>query len=265
MELNLFKDHLKRLGFLFLIISFCSVGCHKEEELVTPVTPVESLGVKGNLAVKFTAHFGSELFEGAKAYAYQGKQKVMFSKVEFYLTDIQLLGTTTVKSDQAALIDLTGSTEKSKSVSLVDLPSGHYTGISFTLGVVPALNKKTPSDFQSPNPLALTGNYWDGWVSYIFTQVLGLMDPDGNGNFSSGFAILTGTDDCNQKVTIEKEITIKEGAPASLTLDVDILQYFKQGSTYYDLLSDPLGHDISDVPALKKFTEAMAKAIVLKN
>lgn len=261
MKSNLYNRWFSVL--LVCLLIFVVSGCSKDEG-GTQVSPDEILGVKGDLTVQFSARFGTEPFAAAKGYAYQGKQKVMFSKVEFYITDIQLVGTNRAASDQAGLINLTGSTEASKNISLTGLASGHYTGIEFTLGVTPALNKKSPRDFPPSNPLSLSGGFWEDWGSYIFTQILGLVDPEGSGHFTNGFAIQTGTDECSVKVTIEKDITIKESKPASITLDVDVLQFFKQGSTYYDLIADPLSHNIGDLGSLRLFAEAIAKAIVLK-
>lgn len=261
MKSNLYNQLFSVL--LLCLPIFVISGCSKDEG-GTQGPPDEILGVKGNMSIHFSARFGTEPFTAAKGYAYQGKQKVMFSKVDFFITDIQLLGTKNATSDQAGLISLTGSTEASKTISLQGLPSGHYTGIEFTLGVTPALNKKSPKDFPSSNPLSLSGGFWEDWGSYIFAQVLGLVDPEGSGQFTHGFAIQTGTDECDVRVTLEKELIIKEGKPTSINLEVDVLQFFKQGNTYYDLIADPLSHNIGDLGAMRLFAEAMAKSISLK-
>ncbi|MEP7268568.1 MAG: MbnP family protein [Saprospiraceae bacterium] len=188
--------------FFLIMLAFIFTQCHKEEGTTTLETP-DSLGIKGDLNLSFAPRFGDQAFEPVKSYTYTGKQKVMFSKVDFYITGIKLEGNKPYESDMAGLIDLTGDADK-RLISMIDIPSGNYTGITFTFGVTPILNKKSPKDFTSNNPLSFASNYWADWDSYIFSVVQGLFDENGQGNFNAGFSILTGTDDCSEKVEINR-------------------------------------------------------------
>lgn len=249
---------------MLALLIICA-SCHKEDTTsANPTVPGENLGIKGDFKINFNGKFGTDSFISVKAYNYQGVQKVMFSKLTFYITGISLLGDKIVESDKVALIDLGSPNAASKNISLTELPSGHYTGISFTLGVIPALNKKNPADFPSSNPLSLTSYYWDDWESYLFTVIQGSTDVQGKGQFNSYFAILTGANDAAKKLEFKKDITIKEGTPFHLDLDVDVLGFFKEGNTYYDLVNDPLSHNPGDIPALARFAGQMAKAFTMK-
>lgn len=238
---------------LFILLSFTIFfSCKKDE--------VES---GGTLSLQFNASYDNAPFEAVKAYAYQGKQSIKFSKFDFFITGLELTGTTSLTIDQPALIDLSNS--NTLSLNLTNVPAGNYTGIRFNIGVKPDLNKKLPKDFPSTNPLASSSHYWDTWNSYIFSKIEGVVDTGGLGKFELGFAIHTGSDACLVTYTLNKNISISDNTTSNLSFNIDVKKLFIRGNMLFDLASSPLNHNPSNIETLRSFSSKFPEALSIKN
>lgn len=243
-----------RILILFLFYSL-SISCHKSED-----------NPSGTLKLNFNGHFGTLPFNALQSYAYTGNQSIKFSKVDFYITGIQLVSSTeTIQLNQHALIDLTSSSNNTFPLTLTGIKQGEYQSIIISIGVTSDLNKKLPKDFNSADPLSSTSHYWDTWNSFIFSKMEGVLDTSGTKTYDLGFAVHTGTDQCLQSLNIQKQFSISDNAETSLNLDVDIKSVFTASGQFYDLVKSPLNHNPTNIETLKAFSERLATSIQLKN
>ena len=93
-----------------------------------------------------------------------------------------------------------------------NLAARTYQGLSFGIGVPPALNSKRPADFASSHPLSKTGYYWEPWSSFIFMKIEGRIDTIAPLDFETAFAYHTGSDPLYTLLeSNEIEIVIEDG------------------------------------------------------
>lgn len=231
-------------------------GCDKTETI-----PGDS-----RLNIVFSGRYGNLPFQALQPYAYGAPRSIKINKLDFYVTGLTLLSPSgNVEWKEAGLVDLTGGDEPARTIRLIGLRSGDYTGIRFNLGVQPDLNKKLPKDFKSDQALSSTSHYWEAWNSYIFSKIEGVLDTKGDKVYDLGFAVHTGTDTCLEQVNIVKAFTLADKQAFSLNLDVDVEQIFLRNGQYFDLENSPLNHNPSNIAALKFFAGQLAGAIQLKN
>lgn len=221
---------------------------------------------EGKMQLVFTPRFGTETFNTLQPYAYGDIQSIKFSKFDFYITGISLLSASgnTVLED-AGLIDITGSSASSATLTLDGIKAGNYTGIKFSIGVIPEWNAKDPKDFKSANPLSSTSHYWEAWDSYIFSKIEGVLDTGGAKTYDLGFAIHTGTDECLATLTVTKNFTISEDQTTGLGLDLDVRRVFQDNGQFFNLANSPLNHNPANIGVLKLFAASLAQAIQIKN
>lgn len=203
---------------------------------------------KGSLNLNFQAYIGDELMVMNKEVTYNGLP-MRISRFNFFISDITLVGAsgeskvldiasvnfTNVNDDAAAALG--------QIVSIPDVAEGNYTAIKIGVGVSADLNRMKPTDFAPGHPLSKSGDYWDGWESYIFSKTEGLMDTDGDGVFERGLAYHTGSDEVYRTNTITHEIEIKANTATDLPLKVDLLKVMNG----VDLSMDDGTHLLGDI------------------
>ncbi|HNR09120.1 MAG TPA: hypothetical protein PKM27_17500 [Saprospiraceae bacterium] len=223
-------------------------------------------GPEGKMELVFTPRFGAETFNTLQPYAYGDIQSIKLSKFDFYITGISLISASgNTLLEDAGLIDITGSSASSATLSLDGIKTGNYTGIKFSIGVIPELNAKDPKDFKSANPLSSTSHYWEAWDSYIFSKIEGVLDTGGAKTYDLGFAIHTGTDECLATLTVTKNFTISEEQTTGLGLDLDVRRVFQENGQFFNLPNSPLNHNPANIGVLKLFASNLAQAIQIKN
>lgn len=251
MALRLIPNMIKYIIFLLVVFLF---QCKTDDQLV-----------QGSASLEFNALFDNKSFEPILPYSYNGKQKIKFSKFDFFITGVEFISTNTESPSEIGLIDFTSSSLSSKKLNISRIKAGTYSGLRFAIGVKPELNKKQPKDFDSNNPLASSSHYWDAWDSYIFSKIEGVVDTAGSGTFDLGFAIHTGTNDCLAVYEISRSIEIKENLNTSFLFDLDIKKLFLRGNGVFDIISSPLNHNPANIETLKSFSSRMPGAIQIKN
>ncbi len=245
---------LSRVVMVFFVVAVLS-SCDKTDSVP-----------EGKLQLVFTPRFGTEAFNTLQPYAYGNIQSIKFSKFDFYITGITLLsaGGNTILED-AGLIDITGTNASSAALNLDGIKAGDYSGIKFSIGVIPELNVKEPKDFKSANPLSSTSHYWEAWNSYIFSKIEGVLDTSGAKTYDLGFAIHTGTDECLATLTVTKNFSITDQGTADLGLDLDVRRVFQENGVFFNLATSPLNHNPANIGVLKIFASNLAQAIQIKN
>lgn len=244
--------HSMKAVFTLSVGILCLLSCHKMK-----TTPA------GSLKLNFSGHYGPLVFHALEPYAYAGNQTIKFSKFDFYITGVQLIGSKeTTNLNQHGLIDLTGN---GSAFVLNDIAADNYHTLKLSIGVTPELNKKLPRDFPSNDPLSNTSHYWESWNSFIFSKMEGVLDTSGLKTFDLGFAVHTGTDSCLQFVTFQKPITIASNEETQVNLDVDVRRVFSQSSQFFDLIRSPLNHNPTNLETLKLFSTRLAGAMQITN
>lgn len=203
---------------------------------------------KGSLALHFYAYTGDDLLVMNQLLDYNGKA-MRFSRFNFFISDITLIGADgDTKILDIAGMDFTGINDATDAaagnvITIADIVEGDYTALKLGIGVSPELNAKKPTDFDSDHPLSKAGDYWDGWESYIFSKIEGLMDTDGNGSFERGIAYHTGSDEVYRIKTLTLPIEIKANQTAELSLKVDLWKVL----TGIDISEDDGTHLLGDI------------------
>lgn len=186
---------------------------------------------KGTIEMNFKAKLNEQPFVLNKTYDLNGK-KVRFSRFSFFVSNISTstsIASTTVNKSVTLIDfkDVLDSVKASKGVtdmvSNVNLET--VQSIGFGLGVASDLNKKTPKDYPSTNPLSESGAYWTDWNSYIFCKFDGLVDNNNDGVFETGFAIETGGNDAYRSTSFNKTLVITN-QKASVNFELDINKLF---------------------------------------
>lgn len=108
-----------------------------------------------------------------------GLTAIQFKRLEFFLSNIKLKSaSTTHELTDVAYVDLTNKTTLEGATEGIvmtyeDVPVGNYTSIEMGFGLPDAVNETTPGDYSSDSPLAVNGNYWASWSSYILSKIEG--------------------------------------------------------------------------------------------
>jgi hypothetical protein len=228
------------LFFSLLISVVLITSCKKD--------PMPTDG-KGSLNLNFQAYIGDELMVMNKEVTYNNTYPMRISRFSFFISDITLVGAGgETKVLDIASVDFTNVNDETaaaagKTISIADIASGDYTAIKIGIGVSSELNRMEPSDFDPGHPLAKSGDYWDGWQSYIFSKTEGLMNVDGGADFERGLAYHTGSDEVYRTNTLTHTIKINANAATDLPLKVDLLKIFDG----IDLSSDDGTHLLGDL------------------
>lgn len=204
-------------AFFLLAASFFAVnGCKNDKE-------------KGTVDIRFSALYHSSPLTFFNFYPTPDGDSISFQVLNFLVSDIHLINTDNeavpVFVDNAQLIDF--NTGQAQIISLSDVPTGSYKSIRFGIGLPPALNAKTPSDFSASSPLGDIANYWSVWDSYIFSRVEGRLDTSRTSDQALAYLYHAGIDAMYQEETFAKTFDVVEGTstPLNMTFQADELFY----------------------------------------
>ncbi len=185
----------------------------------------------GTVEMNFKAKLNEQAFIMNKIYDLNGK-KVRFSRFSFFVSNIatSTSAASATVNKSITLIDFKDVLDSVKaSKGVTDIVSNvnleNVQSISFGLGVASDLNKKTPKDYPSTNPLSESGAYWTDWNSYIFCKFDGLVDSNNDGVFETGFATETGGNDAYRSISFNKTLVVAN-QKASVNFELDINKLF---------------------------------------
>ncbi len=176
------------------------------------------------VTLRFTAQVAGQPFACGQSYTGIGSTRstITPSDYRFYVSELHLIDTQgravplaltqdgTWQLDNLALLDFEdgsgpcrNGTAATNTTVRGSVPSGHYTGLRFTLGVPFARNHGDPT--TAPSPLNLTAMFWNWQGGYKFikfdtatsgqTATTAPPDPRGGGN-ASGFSVHLGSTVC---------------------------------------------------------------------
>lgn len=227
------------IGLLFLN------GCKKDNPPMQAVTTLD---------LNFKATYGDETFVTYKEFNYPDGRKIQFNNFNFFVSDIALMSEDAggnlqeTELEDIAFLELNYTESQlseaiaGETLNLVDIPTGDYTGIKIGFGVKADLNRSKPAEYGAGHPL--TKNYWDGWSSYIFSQLEGAADMDNNGEIVIGgsdtesFTYHSGTDEVYVDFTFNQAITLSNDTDDKITISVDVKDLLKNSSPEWDTNAD---------------------------
>jgi hypothetical protein len=245
------NNHSMKNWILFLLPLFLTASKCKEDAVVNP-----------KLNINFKTIYNVNPFVLNKTYPYTSPSQVKFTRFNFFITKIALIGAnsaTTTLAD-AAKLDFTPLYDDTKAAAGLtlsyDVPQGDYTGIQFSLGVSDDLNAKNPGQQPSSSPLSEASEYWDAWRSYIFSKLEGSVDTLNNNRFDKSFTIHTGGSEGVYKPLIFNQFMAIH-SDTKLNFEIDMNKILSG----IDLKTIDGAHDLNDVKKMKAFMTAFSTAI----
>jgi hypothetical protein len=236
---------------LFLLPLFLTASKCKEAAVLNP-----------QLNINFKTIYNTTPFVLNKTYPYNNPSQVKFTRFNFFITKIALIGAngaTTALAD-AAKLDFTPLYDDAKAAAGLTLsynvPHGNYTGIQFSLGVSDDLNTKNPNHQPANSPLSDAADYWDAWQSYIFSKLEGSVDTLNNNFFDKSFTIHTGgAEGVYKPLIFNQSIVIHSDTKLNFEIDMNKILLG------IDLKTIGGAHSLNDVNKMKAFMTAFSTAI----
>lgn len=195
-----------------LLASFAAIltftSCDPE-----PKTPAKVENLNG-ITLKFIGQIGQadiSKVSGVDHFAKSEGERFAVSNWAMILSHVALIknnGDTLQLGDGYQYVNYIDDSKNSRLVK--NIPTGHYKGISFLLGLDQAINHGDPSIWPASHPLNgfTTGLHW-GWSGgYIFHAFDGNYIKDSVSSATSGFSYHTATDRYPQKVTLNFEFDV---------------------------------------------------------
>ncbi len=186
--------------------------------------------------------------------------------LEFYVSNIRLTkkDNSVVSLASADDVKLYYFGDKIVNSSSLNIPSGDYTKITFTLGLGSTLNATAPGDYATDHPMgANSGNYWSMNNSYIFSKLEGFIDTSNTSGatLTSSFVYHVGGDGYTRDITINKEFAIEEDGTTNFPVKLDVLKLWN-GSTPVNLKTELQTHTIDNAAlatkVLNNYTECFS-------
>lgn len=249
--------------FVFFLIGTLFVQCRKDDA---------ALPVKSDLKVNFVATYDNKPFVFNRVEGYEFGSFIQFSKLDFFISDLQL-----VAADSNQLLKEIGFLDFSTisgdpltaanglTWTCKDIPFKNFTGIKVGIGVKPSINKTTPADYSSSDPLSNLELYWAGWKSYIFSRLEGKMDTVSDGRFATGISYHSGLDENYREITLPANIDWNQSnASKTLVINIDVKYLFKDGDSWLNIREITEAHGPSDKVTIKKMVDNYNNAFSVK-
>ncbi|WP_236969169.1 MbnP family protein [Membranihabitans marinus] len=235
---------------LFVILLLASCSKDSKDEL-------------GSLNILFNLKYdGSTVNSPQDWYSLSDSVDLRFSKVSFYLSDITLANDVEdlVITDiihLSYLQTILGDVINSNQIILPfsNLPLEQYSGLRFGLGVSPSLNRTSPTDYGSGQPLSYTSEYWTPWQSYIFAKIEGEFKV--NGGESESFVLHTGSDEAYRTISIDQTLIMETDKEKNIALDIDLYKILVD----YPIISQPRIHQLSQQEYVNKLSDNFANSL----
>lgn len=236
---------------LFIITGLLLSGCKKDVQEVT---------------IKMQLLYNGSPMLTQQNYPYPDGRTFVLTKFSTYLTDLIIeSGTASQELEEVRLVNLTETLR-----SMITSNEGYtiYQGetnlssiqnLHFNFGLTTAQNKTIPADYPSGHPLAMPGEYWLAWESYIFTKIEGWIDLNNDGMAETGVALHLGSDEAMKSFTFTNLDGTNE-----LTIQIDLARVFEQENKIYDIEANPQIHSLSQLESLQELSKNLEKAISLK-
>jgi len=215
----------------------------------------ENAAETGTIALNFRLQYDGEPLVMFDRYTYPNGMEFFFTRFNFYLSNLNI---STPTGEQILIKDIeflnltddhdtAANAAKGRIMELEKIPLGNYNNLQFDIGVPADLNSQKPKDFPNDHPLAATGEFWDGWKSYIFSKTEGLLDTDGDGQAELGLAYHIGADETLRTISLDKEFLIEDGETTTVVINIEMKRMFDDGTTIYDPLQTAQIHSLTQL------------------
>ncbi|MEP7196928.1 MAG: MbnP family protein [Saprospiraceae bacterium] len=233
----------------FGLILFCLfIGSCK----VDPQQSTLEFIIKGKYQDKplvFDPNYKYDYFEGSK---------ILFTKSEFFISDIELLDKSSKKHSiggiyRVKLQNHHVNIEKANEGYLISIDTkeiGNFDGIRFGLGLNSTLNSTNPANYSAFDVLGDGENYWSGWNSYIFTKTEGqLIGPSNN----AYFVYHSGSNTSYREIEIKRPLTLIDNQKTSFVVELDHQKIFGDSTDFVNIYEVSSIHGGNDF--LSKFMD----------
>lgn len=229
-------------AFTFLALATLLMSCGSEDDSAT---------------LNFKLNYAGEPLVMFEEYDYPDGNKIEFSRISFYISDIALITAGTSYDGGEIYVDLTNahadleSSNKGLGITINDIEESEIESISFNLGLSPELNSTVPSDYPSSSDLSRTGEYWSGWQSYVFAKIEGRLDRDGDGT-KEAFVLHLGSDEAVRPLSFTNSQNDKD-----FMFNLDIEKVFNTGSIY-NIAETPNIHSLGQIDIINQLMDNLA-------
>ncbi|HTF05805.1 MAG TPA: MbnP family protein [Bacteroidia bacterium] len=246
------KKQFQIAALLLFVISAGFASCKKDDDGTPPDnTPAGT----GSLRVNVVPMFGDSLMElNTEAYVTTNNDTITFSRYKFYISNVVLTddgGNTYSVPESYFLID--ASNTASQTITLNDVPSEHYTSMSFLIGVDSTRNV---SGAQTGALDPANGMFWTWSSGYIMAKMEGT-SPQSSEQFHAVTYHIGGFSGANsglRTVTIPLTTSANVSSTVSplVTLKSDAREWFESPGTLsittdaYTMMPGPLSVMIAD-------------------
>jgi len=247
---------LSVLIFIILIFGLLSCSDNAEEPI--------------NLTINLKLENNGDPVVGFEAFSYPDGYNMFLTKFSLFLSDIELVDSenSSLQIQDVLFLDLLkdiqtkDAAENGLSFTVNALPAGLYKKFKVSIGVSPDFNAMSPSDFEISSVLSNSGEYWEGWSSYIFHKTEGKIDTDGDGEFETNIALHIGSDAAFRQA--EYAINLDTENQNKLEMVIDINDIYKIGNDYYNFEETPQIHHIGLLPKALPIMDGLALEIEIR-
>lgn len=220
-------------------------SCKKDEEppVEPPVTPVAEVGM---FKVEFEHAFDAADFALNTSYTNAAGEEVSWTRLDYYISNIQLVKTDgTVWSQPDSYYLIKSGDDASKLISISNVPKAEYTDIRFCIGVDSTRNV---SGAQSGALDPANDMFWSWNTGYIFIKSEGTSAQSSGGTFTyhiGGFRTDNGS---NALKTLSFNVgstamNVRPGAAPQIHLRVDMSKFFNgENGDNLSVASMPMVH-----------------------
>jgi len=249
-----------------LMAMFTLTSCDPHDEK-PPVVTDNSNGI----TLKFVGYIGQKDISGISGigqYAKSEGERFAVSNWAMILSHVALIktnGDTVQLGDGYQYVNYLDASKNFRTVR--NIPEGDYKGITFLLGLDPAVNHDDPAKWPANHPLNgfTTGLHW-GWSSgYIFHAMDGNYIKDSVSSSIQGFSFHTATDRYPQKVTLNYNFTIgKTVKTATIQSNAEDV-FAKPNSIKLATLSVSHSEGTAEIALMDKIVQNIVAAYSLTN
>ena len=239
-----------KILFTLLVASICFLGCGDDNN-------------EDQLFLNFKLEYQDQPLVLFEEVDYPDGKKIEFTRVSFYLSEIELTVDGQSFNAGETYVDLTAShselntAQEGLNVGLKDVTGNVIENIKFNVGLTPEQNSTVPQDYPSSSALSRSGEYWSNWNSYVFVKLEGRYDRDGDG-IKEGFALHLGSDSAMRSVNFND---LNGNDIAEVKIDVE--KIFNNG-TLYNISENPNLHSLSQMDQINQLMDNLASSISIR-
>lgn len=209
-----------------------------------------------SVEVNFRLVNGGEPIAAFDRFEYPLGYNIFLTKFSFFISDLTL---SRADGEQQVILDygwvdlLTDQIDpatalEGSSITIADIPAGDYTQLQINLGIDEATNAMSPADFATNHPLGNTGEYWEGWSSYIFNKIEGKIDSDDDGEFEKNVALHIGSNDAFRTKLEARNISISADGNNTISFVIDLQDVMTVEGATFDINAMPQVHSEMALP-----------------